>query len=115
MRSARSRLQKPDNRRWSITAVKGSDNRGELLGYADEVGLVDARMVVKESRRQVIAAGGHREVCGGSSGSLPILSDRPATRLRSGPTVARCSLRSSGEDITRADAVRFDRRAQMWM
>ena len=104
------------NRRWSITAVKGSDNRGELLGYADEVGLVDARMVVKESRLEVIAAGGHREVCAWVIGKLadPYLTDpqRVTFRPHSRPLFFDVA---SGEDITRADAVRFDRRAQMWM
>jgi len=51
------------NGRWSITEVKGDDNRGLLLGHANEVTLTGARMVVKESRRAAIAAGGHREVC----------------------------------------------------
>ncbi len=53
------------NGRWSITAIKGDNNRGLLLGHATEVTLIGARMVVKESRRAAIAAGGHREVAPG--------------------------------------------------
>ena len=105
-----------NNGRWSITAVKGNDNRGELLGYADEVGLVGARAVVKESRRRAIAAGGHREVCAWFIGKLaePHLTTprrvtfRPHTR----PLFFNAE---TGEDITTADAVRFDRNAQAWI
>jgi hypothetical protein len=58
------------NGRWSITAVKGDDNRGLLLAHADELKLTGARMVVKQSRRAAIAAGGHREVCAWIIGKL---------------------------------------------
>ena len=58
------------NGRWSITAVKGDDNRGLLLGHTDELKLTGARMVVKQSRRAAIAAGGHREVCAWVIGKL---------------------------------------------
>ena len=47
---------------WSIVAVKGNDNRGLLLAYADEVTLTGCRMVVQENRRQAIIRG-DREVC----------------------------------------------------
>ena len=104
------------NGRWSITAVKGSDNRGELLGYADEVGLVSARMVVKESRRQAIASGKHREVCAwviGKLGDPHLTAPRRVTfRPHTRPLFFDVA---SGEDITTADAVRFDRHAQAWI
>jgi hypothetical protein len=44
------------NGKWSIK------NNGKVIGHADELVLGDVRFVVKEKRRQVIAAGGHREV-----------------------------------------------------
>jgi hypothetical protein len=104
------------NGRWSITAVKGSDNRGELLGYADEVSLVGARMVVKESRRQAIASGKHREVCAWIIGKLGdpagIAFQRVTFRPHQRPLFF---LAETGEDITTADAVRFDRNAQAWI
>ena len=105
-----------NNRRWSITAVKGNDNRGQLLGYADEIGLVSARMVVKQSRREVIAAGGHREVVAWVVGKLadPHLTDARRVTFRPRERALFFDV-ASGEDITTADAVRFDRNAQMWI
>lgn len=98
-----------NNGRWSITAVKGSDNRGELLAYADEVKLTGARMVVKESRRQAIAVGGHREVCAWIIGKIgdPVIAgdgQRVTFRPRERATFF---LADSGEEIRVADAVAF--------
>jgi len=66
------------NGKWSITAVKGGDNGGLLLGHADEVQLTGVRFVVNESRQQAIAAGGHREVCAWVIGKLgdPVMPER---------------------------------------
>ena len=104
------------NGRWSVAEIKGNDNRGLLLGYADEVGLVSARMVVKESRRLAIASGKHREVCAWVVGKLadPHLTTprRVTFRPHSRPLFFAVD---TGEDITTADAVRFDRNAQMWI
>jgi hypothetical protein len=64
---------------WSITAVKGNDNRGLLLAYADELTLVGCRMVVQESRRQAIIKG-DREVCAWVIGKLAddVVTSTPA-------------------------------------
>lgn len=104
------------NGRWSITAVKGSDNRGLLLGYADEIGLVGARMVVKESCRQAIAAGAFREVCAWVIGKLadPHLSDPRRVTFRPHDRALFFDV-ATGEDITAADAVLFDSHSQMWI
>jgi hypothetical protein len=105
-----------NNGRWSITAVKGNDNRGPLLGYADEVRLVAARMVVKESRRQAIAAGGHREVCAWIIGKLadPHMSDprRVTFRPRERATFF---VADTGEEIRAADAVAFTSGGCAWI
>ncbi len=106
-----------NNGRWSITAVKGDDNRGLLLGHADEVGLVSARMVVKESRRQAIAAGGHREVCAWIVGKLgdlhmPERLRRVTFRPREQATFF---LADTGEEIGVAGAVTFDAYGNAWI
>jgi hypothetical protein len=98
------------NGRWSIAAVKGDDNRGLLLGYADEVKLVGARMVVKQSRRQAIAAGGHREVCAWIIGKLadPHMPG-PRRRVTFRPRErAHFFTPDDGQDVHTADAVTFE-------
>lgn len=64
------KLTGPASQVWSIAAVKGNDNRGLVVAHADELMLVGARAVVKESRRLHIASGGHREVCAWFVGKL---------------------------------------------
>jgi hypothetical protein len=99
-----------------VTAVKGADNRGELLAYADEVNLVGCRMVVKESRRQAIAAGGHREVCAWIIGKIgdPHMGQlrRVTFRPRERATVF---LADTGEEVRAADAVAFDSHGNAWI
>jgi hypothetical protein len=105
------------NGRWSITAVKGDDNRGLLLGHADEVRLTGARMVVKESRRAAIAAGGHREVCAWIIGKLgePIIGDR-LRRVTFHPSErATFFLPDTGQEIHTAGAVAFDLQGNAWI
>lgn len=105
-----------NNGRWSITAVQGHDNRGLLLAYADEVQLTGARMVIKESRRQVIARGGYREVCAWVIGKLadPHMTD--PRRVTFHPTERPLFFAAeTGEDITAADAVSFDRHGNAWI
>ncbi len=104
------------NGRWSITAVKGDDNRGLLLGRADELKLTAARMVVKQSWRAAIAKGGHREVCAWIIGKLgdPHTPDglrRVTFRPRERATFF---LPDTGEEIHTADAVSFDTAGNAW-
>jgi hypothetical protein len=104
------------NGKWSITAVKGDDNRGLLLGHADELKLTGARMVVKESRRAVIAAGGHREVCAWIIGKL---GDPHMTNLRRVTFRPReletFFVAATGEEVHRADAVAFTSDGCAWI
>lgn len=86
------------------------------MGHADEVKLVGARMVVKESRRKVIAAGGHREVCAwiiGKLGDPHMPSQRRVTfRPRERATFF---VPETGEDIHTADTVTFDTDGHAWI
>jgi hypothetical protein len=50
------------NGMWSVAQVVGNDGRGKLIEHRAALTLINARFVVKESRRKVIASGGHREV-----------------------------------------------------
>jgi hypothetical protein len=107
---------------WSITAVKGNDNRGLLLAHADEIVLHGARAVVKESRRQVIAAGGHREVCAWFVGKIitdegteeiPQFSGARVTfRPREQPAFFRTD---TGDDVSTADRLWFDEHGNAWI
>lgn len=93
---------------WSIAEVKGNDNRGKLIGHAPEVALINARFVVKESRRAAIAAGAPREVCAYVIGRL---SDAPvfnATEVTFKPHSREdFFVVATGESVTRAAAVEF--------
>lgn len=103
-----------NNGRWSI---KGDDNRGLLLGYADEVKLTGARMVVKQSRRAAIAAGGHREVCAWVIGKIsdPHMPD-PLRRITFRPRErATFFAVDTGEQVRAADAVACDADGNAWI
>lgn len=103
------------NGRWSITAVKGNDNRGQLLAYADQAMLVGARAVVKESRRLHIASGGHREVCAWFVGKLVDLpavvgtAHRVTFRPRVGSSFVLVDDTPTGTPMWDADCILFDR------
>jgi hypothetical protein len=102
---------------WSITAVKGADNRGLLLAYADELALVGARAVVKESRRQVIAAGGHREVCAWFVGKIDAQAagEAPSTRVTFRPREHAAFFRTdTGDEVWTADTVWFRDNGTAW-
>jgi hypothetical protein len=105
---------------WSITAVKGEDNRGLLLAHATELLLVDCRAVVKESRRQVIEAGGFREVCAWFIGRVVPTQEghdvnryaRVTFRPRERATFFRTD---TWETVTTAHAIRFDDNGDAWI
>jgi hypothetical protein len=99
------------NGRWSITAVKGDDNRGLLLAHADELKLAGARMVVKQSRRAAIAAGGHREVCAWIIGKIgdPVMADSVRRVTFCPRERAYFFTPDDGRDVHFADAVVFER------
>jgi hypothetical protein len=96
------------SRQWSITSVKGTDNRGKLIGKATSVTLTGCRMVVKESRRRAIAAGGHREVCAWVIGTIAEdaepTGDRITFRPHEGETFI---VAETGQPVRHADAVTF--------
>lgn len=103
---------------WSITSVKGNDNKGLLLAHATEVMLVGARAVVKESRRQAIQAGGYREVCAWFVGKITdvphmVRSDRRVTfRPHQRPAFF---IPDTGVDVWTADGVWFSASGQAWI
>jgi hypothetical protein len=66
------------NGKWSIAAVAGKSPR-KVIGHADDVVLSNVRFVVKEKRRQIIAAGGHREVHAWAIGTIVDELDEPET------------------------------------
>jgi len=103
---------------WSITAVKGDDNRGQLLAHATELELAGARAVVKEGRRKVIAAGGHREVCAWFVGKIAAADAYPVpgVRVTFRPRERAAFFRpDTGEDVTCADVMRFDQHGNAWI
>jgi hypothetical protein len=105
---------------WSLAAVKGADNRGLVLGHADSYALTGARTMVKESRRAVIANGGHREVCAWFVGvPSPHLPLPPRAQLRK--VTFRPHERSTfftpddGAELHAADVVYFTPDGQAWI
>lgn len=102
---------------WSVTAVKGNDNRGPLICHADELVLTGCCAVVKESRRKAIESGAWREVCAWFVGTI---ADE-----QEGPPLARVTFRphergtffrtDTGDDVLDADAILFAVGGDAWL
>jgi hypothetical protein len=96
------------NGKWSIAAIKGRDNVGKVIGHADDVTLSNVRFVVKEKRRQVVAAGGHREVHAWAVGTVAERPAGDAVDITYRPHQCGSFIcRDNGDPITSAAHVRF--------
>lgn len=110
---------------WSVCAVKGNDQRGTVLCYADRLVLTGCRAVVAESRRKVIESGGYREVCAWFIGRLSYgTQDYPPQRLivESCPRVTfrprergEFFRTDNGDAVFEADAMLFGRGGDAWL
>ncbi|MEC4763803.1 hypothetical protein VT930_11880 [Mycobacterium sherrisii] len=108
---------------WSITGVKGNDNRGPLLFHANELVLTECRAVVKESRRKRIESGGWREVCAWFVGRID--ENKTLTAFCCAPLVARVTFHphergtffrtDTGDDVLDADAILFAAGGDAWL
>lgn len=98
---------------WSVCAVKGADGKGLLVAYADQLYMVGAHAVVKESRRRAIADGAHREVCAWFVGKLAELPAvvRVDMRVTFRPRQCPAFFIADGSDteVWDANGVYFDR------
>lgn len=105
---------------WSVTAVKGCDNRGALLFHADELVLTGCRAVVKESTRKRFESGGWREVCAWFVGCLrdgdTDSYGSPLTRVTFRPRERGEFFRTdTGDPVHVADAILFAAGGQAWL
>lgn len=104
---------------WSITTVRGSDNKGLLVAHASELLMFGARAVVKESRRQAIENGGYREVCAWFVGKVQPTDGHDVNRF------ARVTFRprehdqffrdDTGENVYGVDQLFFDGAGNAWI